>query len=84
MDQVLQIAGAILILIGYGLGQMGRLDPHSRPYLLMNLAGSATLAILAAVDRHLGFLLLYGIWVTISLLALIRMEISGQSKAVRR
>lgn len=67
MDQLLQIGGALLILIAYGLGQLGRLDQRSLAYLLLNLIGSAILGALAAVGRQWGFLLLEGAWAIISL-----------------
>ena len=44
MDQLIQIAGAVLILTAYAGAQFGRLDQHSIAYLVLNLLGSATLA----------------------------------------
>lgn len=70
--QIVQIGGALLILIAYGLGQARRLDPHSAPYLWLNLAGSATLAVLAGIERQWGFLLLEGVWAIISAAGLLR------------
>ena len=70
MDQVLQIVGAIMILAAFVLSQLGRLDPRSYWYLLLNLLGSAVLAVLAAVDHQWGFLLLEGVWVLVSLWSL--------------
>lgn len=67
MDQTFQIVGALLILIAYGLGQRRLLDVNSMTYLLLNLAGSLILAILAALDRQWGFLLLEGVWALLSL-----------------
>ena len=67
MDQVLQIVGAILILAAFMLAQMHRLDHQSYPYLLLNLVGSAILAVLAAWERQWGFLLLEGAWAVVSL-----------------
>lgn len=67
MAQLLQIAGAALILIAFLLAQAGRLDQHSYPYLLLNVGGSALLAVLAAAERQWGFLLLEGAWSLVSL-----------------
>lgn len=72
MEQVVQIVGAVLVLAGYVLGQSGRVDSSSRPYLLINLFGSALLAIVAALGRQWGFLILNGTWAVISALSLIR------------
>ncbi len=67
MDQALQILGALLILAGFTLAQLGVLEPRSYPYLLLNLVGSLILAALAAIDRLWGFLLLEGVWALVSL-----------------
>jgi hypothetical protein len=67
MDQYLQIGGALLILVAYGLAQLGRMDQRSLSYLLLNLVGSAILGYLAAAGRQWGFLLLEGAWALISL-----------------
>jgi hypothetical protein len=72
VDQVLQIVGAILILAAFMLAQMHRLDHQSYVYLVLNLVGSAILAVLAAVERQWGFLLLEGAWAVVSLWSLVR------------
>jgi hypothetical protein len=66
MDQAIQIVGALLILVAFGGAQAGRMVPHSRVYLLLNLIGSVILAVLAAIDSQLGFLLLEGVWAVVS------------------
>jgi hypothetical protein len=71
MQQILQILGAVLILVAYLLAQLRLLNDRSIPYLLLNLAGSAVLAVLAAVGREWGFLLLEGSWAVVSLISLI-------------
>jgi hypothetical protein len=71
MQQILQILGAVLILIAYLLAQLRLLNDRSLPYLLLNLAGSAVLAVLAAIGREWGFLLLEGSWAVVSLISLI-------------
>jgi hypothetical protein len=75
MDQVVQVAGALLILAGYGAAQAGWMTPQSFVYLVLNLAGSAVLCVLALADHEWGFVLLEGAWAIISawgLLALAR------------
>ncbi len=72
MEQLLQIAGAILVLLGYVLTQTGRLDGAARSYLTINFVGSALLALVAALGHQWGFLLLNGVWAVISLINLAR------------
>ena len=66
MDQVAQIAGAVLILGAFFLAQRKKLDTSSRTYLTLNLVGGAVLAFVAAADRDWGFLLLEGMWTLVS------------------
>ena len=72
IDQLVQVAGAILILLGFVLAQMRRLDTRSIPYLGVNLVGSAVLAVDAARGGELGFLLLEGVWALVSAWGLTR------------
>jgi hypothetical protein len=67
----LELAGAVCILAGFTLGQMGRLEQRSVVYLILNLAGSSVLAVIAFVDHRWGFLLLEGVWSIVSALSLI-------------
>jgi hypothetical protein len=48
----LELAGAVLILAGYMLGQLRMLDQHSLVYLVLNLVGSFVLAVIALVDER--------------------------------
>jgi hypothetical protein len=68
---VLELAGAVLILAGFTLGQLGLLDQHSLGYLVLNLVGSAVLAVIALVDERWGFLLLEGVWAIVSAVSLV-------------
>ncbi len=72
VSQITQVAGALLVLAGFAGTQFGRLSPHAVSYLVLNLAGSAILAVLAAVDRQYGFLLLEGVWALVSLWGLVQ------------
>jgi hypothetical protein len=67
VSQLLQILGALLLLAAFASTQFRLLDPRAFPNLLLNFAGSAILAVLAAVDRQWGFLLLEGVWALVSL-----------------
>lgn len=67
----LELAGAVLILAGFTLGQLRVLDQHSLVYLVLNLAGSFVLAVIAWVDERWGFLLLEGVWSIVSAISLV-------------
>lgn len=71
ITQVLQVLGALLILVPYALAQAGRLSDSSRPYLASNLAGGALLAVLAGLGQNWGFLVLEAAWALVSLRALV-------------
>ncbi len=47
MDQIIQVGGALLILVAYAAARFGSLNQRSRAYLILNLVGSAVLAVLA-------------------------------------
>ena len=72
MEDVLQVAGAVLILIAFVANQRGVLGAHTRAYLLLNLVGSVVLAVLAVLDRDWGFLLLEAVWALTSAWSLAR------------
>jgi hypothetical protein len=66
MAQLVQIAASLLILAAFAGAQRGTLRPTSRTYLVLNLAGSSVLAVQAAQQEQLGFLLLEAIWALVS------------------
>jgi membrane-bound ClpP family serine protease len=72
VDQVVQVVGALLILVAFAGVQFGRVDPRSLTYLWLNLVGSAILAVLAYVESQWGFLLLEGVWALVSAHGLIQ------------
>jgi hypothetical protein len=69
---VLQIAGAVAVLIPFVAVQLGRLSPSAPVYLWFNLVGSGVLAALALSDQDWGFLLLEGVWAIVAGGALVR------------
>lgn len=83
MDQVVQIVGALLILIAYAAAQVGAMDQHSRVYLLLNLVGAVVLAVLAWFEQLWGFLLLETVWAAVSLRGLVQL-LRGRPLSTRR
>ncbi len=72
MEQAVQVAASLCIVVPFILVQLERLSPKSSTYAALNLIGSATLAVDAAHGRDWGFLLLEATWALVSLLGLIR------------
>jgi hypothetical protein len=70
---VLEIVGALTILVAFAAAQAGRLEQRTVTYQLLNLLGSGVLATIAAVQLSWGFLLLEGSWAVISLLGLLNL-----------
>lgn len=72
MTAGLQIIGAVLLLTGFVAAQLGAVRDTSLPYLVINMIGATSLAIVALLDRDWGFLLLEGSWAGISTAAVLR------------
>jgi hypothetical protein len=72
MDQLIQILGAVVILVAFIGAQRGVLSPHSLPYLWLNLIGSVVLTGIAIYEFDLGFLLLEAVWAAVSLWGLVQ------------
>ena len=66
MGDLLQLLGALLILVPFAAVQLGRMRPSAVSYLALNLAGSLLLAVLAVAERQWGFLLLETVWAIVS------------------
>ena len=76
--QVVQVVGSLLVLAAFAASQAGRLRTTSVRYLVLNLVGSGTLAVQAAVTSQWGFLLLEGVWAIVSLVGLVRPRRPGR------
>jgi hypothetical protein len=70
-SQVVQLAGALLILLGYLLAQADVWSPASYHYLLPNVLGSSVLAVDAVYEAQWGFVLLEGAWALVSAWSLV-------------
>ncbi|WP_063813651.1 CBU_0592 family membrane protein [Nocardia anaemiae] len=70
MSQILQVAGALLLLAGFVSAQIGGMTDKSVEYLVLNAVGGALLAVLAFMGRDWGFLLLEGTWAVVSAISL--------------
>jgi hypothetical protein len=64
--QVVQIVGAVLILLGFVGAQFHLLDPHSGLYLGLNEGGALVLAAVAGAESDWGFFLLEGAWAAVT------------------
>jgi hypothetical protein len=71
LAQVVSLLGAGLVLVAYGMNQMGKLDQRAYPYLALNLAGGAILTIFAVRAHDPGLILMEGSWVAISAAGLV-------------
>lgn len=73
MDQIVQVTGAVIILVAFVAAQRGLLSPQSLSYLVLNLVGSVILTAVAALGPDWGFLLLEAVWALFSLYGLIEL-----------
>ena len=72
MDQVVQLIGAVLILAAFVLTQQRRMATDSAVYLALNAVGAALLAVVAVLDRDIGFTLLEAVWAAVSTVGLVK------------
>ena len=73
MSSLVQIAGAILVLVAYGLLQAGVLTAQARSFIVLNLVVASVLAVEAYVEQQWGFLLLEAAWAVIAAASLVRL-----------
>ena len=72
VEQIIQIAGSLLVLAAFVAAQLRRLKTDSWLYLVLNVVGSAVLAVLALLGQQWGFLLLEGVWAVVSAAGLVQ------------
>ncbi len=66
MSQVVQVVGALAILVAFVAAQVRIFDVRSWTYLWLNFSGALVLGIAAWHERQYGFLLLEGVWTLVS------------------
>ncbi|HWX55334.1 MAG TPA: hypothetical protein VN176_12150 [Verrucomicrobiae bacterium] len=72
LTQVISFAGALLVLLGYAGEQFGWMNARRPVYNVLNAAGAAILVMIALRPFQLGFVVMEGAWVAISIYGLVR------------
>lgn len=72
MMQIVGLAAALMILVAYVGHQMRRMDSNGWRYNALNAVGSGVLAYIALRPFQAGFVVLEGVWMVVSLVALAR------------
>lgn len=70
-SQVISIVGAVLVLAAFAALQFRKLGPQDRSYLVMNVLGSGSLAVAAAMEGLWAFVVLNTVWGLVSLRSLV-------------
>lgn len=70
----MSVAGAALVLVAYAAQHFGRLSAKGVAYLTLNFVGGILLCWVAISTKQLGFILMEGAWVLISLSGLWRLR----------
>jgi hypothetical protein len=79
--EIAQIIGAVFVLVAFAALQAGRWRPDGWLYLVANVVGSGTLAVVAAFGGDPGFLLLEGVWSLVTVWSLVG-KVRGKRVAV--
>lgn len=71
MEQILQVAGALLILVAFAAVQTGRWKPQDLLAVIFNAVGASVLTVLAFRDKDWGFVMLEAVWTLVSVAGLL-------------
>lgn len=74
MEQAIQFAGAVGILVAFAALQTGRLSATSATYLWLNVSGAGLLTVSALIENQWGFVLLESIWTAVAFWGLLRRD----------
>lgn len=69
------LAGVLLMLVAYALGQLGRLRVDSVPALLMNLAGAVLVMVSLLFKFNLSAFLMEAAWAVVAMSGLVRLAL---------
>jgi hypothetical protein len=73
------LAGVLLMLVAYALGQFGRLRIDSVPALLMNLVGAGLVMVSLLFKFNLSAFLMEAAWAVAALFGLVRLALKKRS-----
>jgi hypothetical protein len=82
--QLVSVLGSLLVLGAYMASQFGYLSAKGLAYAIANIVGSGFLAVVAALEEQWGFLLLEGVWASVTLVAVVRQKTKSDTHRERR
>lgn len=69
---LVQVIGAMLVLVCFLLAHVDRINPVGYRYLATNLVGSTAMTLTAVIAGEWGFVFLEGVWALISAWGLVK------------
>jgi hypothetical protein len=81
--QVISVFGSLAILAAFVANQRGWISSSQLSYAVANFVGAAVLTVVAVVDQQIGFILLQGTWILVSVIGIVGILRGGESRRVR-
>ncbi|MEO6316882.1 MAG: hypothetical protein ABIU63_11470 [Chitinophagaceae bacterium] len=78
-NDALGFTGVAMLLAAYLLNLLGKISKDGLLYILMNAAGGGLACLASYLINYLPFVLLEGVWMLVSLAALIRLLTRGKT-----